>query len=342
MDKKVVLAVAGSGKTSSLIKRLNSDERFLIVTYTMNNEEHLRTGIIERFECIPENIRVMRYFPFLNGFCFKPFMNDRVGATGISFETPPDFTRYKEDAAHYMDQSGRLYHNRIAKLVKKGCQKDVLARLSKYFDWMLIDEAQDFGGHDLNFLRALGAADLKIVLVGDFYQHTFDTSADGNINTGAYKDFKKYLSSMIDAGFTPDPNALVKSYRCSPAVCKFVREFLGIQIESHRTDDTEIINVDNQEDADKLFADQSVVKLFLKESSKYPCYSDNWGNSKGQDHYNDVCVVLNQNSFKSYQDGTLRELKPKTKGKLYVACTRARGNLYFAPDKYFKKYKKNA
>lgn len=342
MDKRVVLAAAGSGKTSSLVKRLNSDDRFLIVTYTVNNEEHLRTRIIERFGCIPENIRVMRYFSFLNGFCFKPFLSDRVGANGITFDAPPGYTRYKENTSHYMDNNKRLYHNRIAKLVQKGCLKDVLERLSKYFDWLLIDEAQDFGGHDLNFLCALGAANLNIVLVGDFYQHTFETSADGNVNVGAYKDFNKYLGRLIDAGFTPDQNTLIKSYRCSPAVCKFVRDSLGIQIESHRTVDTDIIDVDNQERADKLFADQSVVKLFLEESSKYPCYSDNWGNSKGQDHYNDVCVVLNPTSFKSFQDGTLVELKPKTKGKLYVACTRARGNLYFVPEKYFKKFKKDA
>ena len=37
MDRRIILAVAGSGKTTFLINSLNLDRRFLIVTYTENN-----------------------------------------------------------------------------------------------------------------------------------------------------------------------------------------------------------------------------------------------------------------------------------------------------------------
>lgn len=81
------------------------------------------------------------------------------------------------------------------------------------------------------------------------------------------------------------------------------------------------------------------MKLFYQESQRYGCYSENWRKSKGQDQHTDVCVVLNPNSYKSMNDGTLSELAPATKSKLYVACTRARGSLFFVPDVFIKKYK---
>lgn len=41
MDKRIVLAVAGSGKSSSIIDQIEEDSRALIITYTENNAEQL-------------------------------------------------------------------------------------------------------------------------------------------------------------------------------------------------------------------------------------------------------------------------------------------------------------
>ena len=65
MDKRVIFAVAGSGKTTLLIQRLREDRRTLILTFTVNNEAHLRAQIIRRFGYIPDGIRVMTWFEFL-------------------------------------------------------------------------------------------------------------------------------------------------------------------------------------------------------------------------------------------------------------------------------------
>ena len=37
MDKKLVLAVAGSGKTTEIINKVNYDDKTIIITYTENN-----------------------------------------------------------------------------------------------------------------------------------------------------------------------------------------------------------------------------------------------------------------------------------------------------------------
>ena len=78
MDKRVIFAVAGSGKTTLLIRRLREDRRTLILTFTVNNEAHLRAQIIRRFGYIPYGIRVMTWFEFLHGFCFRPFLQENT------------------------------------------------------------------------------------------------------------------------------------------------------------------------------------------------------------------------------------------------------------------------
>ena len=68
--KKVIFAVAGSGKTSSIIHLLNLTQRFLLITYTDNNAQNINSKIVERFGFVPDNIVVHTYFSFLfNLFC---------------------------------------------------------------------------------------------------------------------------------------------------------------------------------------------------------------------------------------------------------------------------------
>ncbi|MES2006323.1 MAG: AAA family ATPase [Bacteroidota bacterium] len=343
MDKKVILAVAGSGKTRYILERLSLDKRALIITYTVNNTANLRKGVIAKFGYLPNNIRIVTYFTFLHSFCYKPLLATVFPAKGILFAIPPAFTRQlpRTNDLFYVTSSRYLYNNRLAKLLE---QKEVLAevneRLQKYHDELFIDEIQDFAGHDFNLLKSMAKAHLPILFVGDFYQHTFDTSSDGNLNTSLHNDYKKYCKEFTAMGITVDTTTLQYSYRCSENTCTFIREHLKIDIRSNRTDPTSVVKVNNQADADRIFNDPEIVKLFYKEHYSYPCYSENWGSSKGQDHYESVCVVLYKGGQEKFEAHTLNELPPSSLNKLYVACSRARGDLYFVPETLFAKYKK--
>jgi len=44
--------------------------------------------------------------------------------------------------------------------------------------------------------------------------------------------------------------------------------------------------------------------------------------------HEDVCVMLNKTTAGLHKKGTLYDLKPSTRNKLYVAITRAHGNVY--------------
>ncbi len=335
MDKRIILAVAGSGKTRHIIETLDLERRSLIVTYTNNNFYNIKSRIIQKFGYLPDNIHLFSYFSFLYSFCFKPFLLNKTKVKGIRFD--PCTNRFAKNDERYIDGNNRVYSNRLTKfIIEKGEAESVSARISKYFDTVLFDEIQDFAGNDFNFLPHIVNADCDILFVGDFYQHTFDTSRDGNTNVNLHKQLDGYLNKAKGMGLALDADTLDSSYRCSPSICKFVTDNLGIAIGSKREDNTEILALDDAAIIKGVFDDNNIVKLFYQSRSTYPCFGRNWGESKGEDRYNDVCVVLNKTTHKLFSQNKLGGLNPTTRNKLYVAITRTRGRLFFVDEEQLK------
>ena len=342
MDKRVIFAVAGSGKTSYIISKLTLDKRFLLITYTENNILTLRNRIYQKFGYFPNNIKLLSYFAFLYSFCFKPLLSYKVKSNGINWDQPPPHTLYLErtDPKFYLDNNQRLYYNRIAKLCEiENILSDINNRIEKYYDCLFIDEIQDFAGHDFNLLESIAKTNCEILFVGDFYQHTFDTSKDGNVNKSLFDNYDVYQKKFHAMSLVVDTISLRNSYRCSETVCNFIKENIGIDIYSASNKETDIITVTEPSKADLIFKDDSIIKLFYQEHSKYVCHSQNWGNSKGIDHFNDVCIVMNKTTNKLFEKHELSSLNPQTKNKFYVACSRARGKLFLMSDELLKKYK---
>lgn len=335
-----MLAVAGSGKTTYLVKRLTLDKRSLVITYTNNNFRNLRYEIIKKFGFFPENIRLYTYFSFLYSFCFRPLISLRIISRGINFNKNPIQRISEKSSTFYFDRQKRIYSNRIAKyIIAHNLIEDLNSRIIKYFDELFIDEIQDFGGHDFNLLKIISKNNLDITYVGDFFQHTYDTSLDRNVNKNLHENYSNYVKFFRDMGVEPDFETLNRSYRCNPTICEFITNKLGVQMYSHRDDFSTIVVINSQEEADAIYQNDKVVKLFYQEHYKYDCYSGNWGDCKGVNNYYDVCVVLNKMSLDNFQDNLLN-LAPITRNKLYVACTRTRNNLYFLPHNFIDKYKR--
>lgn len=342
MDKRVILAVAGSGKTTFIVNRLSLDKRCLIITYTINNTENLRHSIIEKFGFLPNNIKLVSYFSFLYSFCFRPFLSSEISNKGIYWKYPPDFSRNfkRDDISYYITNSRKLYHNRLAKLIQAyELGKNIKARLEKYFDSIYIDEVQDFAGHDFELLKTISKSDLEMLFVGDFYQHTFDTSSDGRTNINLHDDYDKYKQKFSNMGLKIDIETLKNSYRCSKTTCDYIRDKIGIDIFSHGDKETQISFIQTQEEAQAIFDNQEIVKLFYQKYYEYPCFGNNWGNCKGENKYNDVCIVLNPTTIKNLKGDKFDNLVPQTRNKLYVACSRARGNIYFVSEAFYKAQK---
>lgn len=341
MAKTVIFAVAGSGKTTHLVNNLALDRRSLVLTYTEANRVNLRAKIIDRFGCIPPNIHLQTYFSFLHGFCYRPFLRSEKRTKGVTFELPDERRRYAlTDDRRFMTASRRLYANRLAKLLgQTGTTPLVIARIEKYVDDLFVDEVQDFAGHDFNFLLDISRAKVRCIFVGDFFQHTYDTSRDGNVNPRLHDNYEKYRALFSAKGINVDLETLSRSHRCSKSVSKFISERLGVQIQSHSERETNVALTESADEVNAIYQRTDIVKLFYSEHYRYGCFSQNWGASKGQDDYTDVCVVLSPANLAAWKSGKLGGINESTRNKLYVACSRARGDLIFVPERLLKPYK---
>lgn len=332
MDKRVIFAVAGSGKTTYIVNNLSRDKRSLIVTYTNGNNANLRKKIIEKFDGRwPENITLLTYFSFLYGFCYKPFLADEYKANGLFYEPNPNRFAKQDDLNYYMTSSRYLYSNRLALFLETNdIIGDVKERLRKYFDEFIIDEVQDIAGRDFTFLEELMTTVINMLFVGDFYQHTFDTSRDGNANKTLFDQKATYEARFTSKGFDIDNMTLINSWRCSKSVCEYINSNLGIPISSNRpeTDDSSIEFVTDSGRIDVILNDDKIIKLHYQNGAKAGLRHKNWGDTKGEDCHHDVCVMLNKTTADKRSLNKLHELPPSTKNKLYVAITRARGNAY--------------
>lgn len=329
MDKRVILAVAGSGKTSYIISKLCLAKRHLILCYTTENYNVLRRGIINKFHCLPSNIHLFSLFSFLYSFCYRPLYKN-YAQNGLSFESPPNAF-----APDVNKRTKQIHHSRLAKNILKN-NLAYIGRMNKYYDFVSIDEVQDFASYDFDWLLSLVKLDKPVIAVGDFYQHTFDSSTSGNKNRNLYSDEQKYLARF--EGFHVNMETLSRSYRCPPSVCKFISEKIGIEIESHNNNTADVRFIEDKVEVISIMEDPTIKKLFYNKHYAYQCTSNNWGNCKGSS-YEHVCVVLNPTTFKNYKDNSLANLAPATRAKFYVACSRTRGSLYFIEQSKITAYK---
>ncbi len=138
MDKKLILAVAGAGKTTYIIDNIcNGDKRVLIVTYTEANYKNIIQKIRNKNEgIIPDGISIFTDLKFFYSFCYKPFLSDEIQARGINYESNKNMYAKSNRLDYYLDSQNRLYSNRIAYLLDRdGVMPDIKQRLEKYFDY---------------------------------------------------------------------------------------------------------------------------------------------------------------------------------------------------------------
>lgn len=332
MDKRVIFAVAGSGKTTYIVNNLSLKKRSLIITYTNNNLENLKKKITEKFEGKwPEKVTLMSYFSFLYNFCYKPLLSDDIKARGLFYKANPNRYISQNSRDYFITKNGYIYSNRLALLLERyNVINDIKLRIEKYFDELVIDEIQDISGRDFTFLENIMNTDINMLFVGDFYQHTFDTSRDGNINKKLFDNKDEYESRFTECGFVIDNTTLKNSWRCSQSICSYIKNYLQIDISSnrHKNDDTSIEYIEDDAFIKTVLEDPCVIKLHYQNGAKYDNSHKNWGETKGEDDHNDVCVLLNKTTALKRETNKLHELAPSTKNKLYVAITRARGHAF--------------
>lgn len=365
MAKRVILAVAGAGKTYHICHAIDPAKRNLILAFTHENVFNIQRELIDAFGAMPELTTVSTFDSFVYHNLILPY-EPSIGAhfnceqfvsKGITTIDPPPQrvksgsgnmvpnVRYfaKDKLPHYIDRGLRYYCATLSELaLQVRCGRETLVsraakRLNLFFDEICIDEFQDFREHDYDLIVKLSKALNNVTLVGDYYQH----SVSGQNNHGkpfakgkVEIEYKEFLEKLKKEGFEIDEKSLCVSRRCAPAVCSFVSEKLGIQIISSGHSEGKVILID--EDPTAILLDDSITKLVYSNSDSYTFPSMNWSYSKG-DTMESVCVILTDKLEKLPEDGfSTKGLSCSTINRLYVALTRSRGDVYLIRASVFK------
>lgn len=364
MDKRVILAVAGAGKTYTICNDLDSKKNNLILAFTRQNVDNIKAELEKKYIIIPNSVKIMTFHSFVYQMVVLPYFpsflkkynSDGLKLEGVTFKEPPPptFTKngyrikninyYKVDNIKHYVEKKQIYCSLMTTLCNKDKKvlKRAIGNLSQFFDMIYIDEFQDFRNEDYKFISYVSRNVDNICLVGDFFQH----SVSGTNNSGQpFKNgknftlYEDYLMMLKKEKFMVDNTRLKYSRRCSKSICEFVQKKLKISVVSSEMNLGNIIWV-NEENIDAVLQNDSIVKLVEKGSSQYIFNCINWGYSKG-DTYSQICVILtgaleNMNSYDFVFSGS-----PISRNKLYVALTRTKGDLYIMKKSIFDKKKCN-
>ena len=224
---KLLIAAAGSGKTTFLIKESlkKPGEKVLITTYTQANEEEIRNKIINENKCIPENITIQTWFSFLLKHGVRPYQGcmfeDNIKGLILVNNQSAKYTNEDDIQKHYFTDRQKIYSDKISKFVYRCNEKsngNVINRLSRIYSHIYIDEVQDLAGYDLELLKLFFKCNSSTLLVGDPRQGTYSTNS-------TLKN-KKYKKSKIVGFFDgisneieTDDTSLTTNYRCISDIC---------------------------------------------------------------------------------------------------------------------------
>ena len=340
---KLIIAAAGSGKTTTLVlNALSQTQRVLITTFTQANEQEIKKKIIEINGCIPEHIVVQTWFAFLLKHGVRPFQGKIIEkkvkglilVNGISgskymFKGNPVYHKESDTEQHYFNKEMKIYSDKLSKFIVKSQTSSkgaLINRLSSIYSKIYIDEVQDLSGYDLEILKLFFASSSSITLVGDPRQGTYVTN-------NATKN-KKYQKSKILHFFEDkfdietDDTSLTVNHRCTSAICclsnKLFPDFNGTTSGNHSNSDHDGVFFIKEQDVNAYLAKYNPIQLRDKKNVPInEAYNSfNFGESKGLSF--DRTLIYPTKPMLNWLLDNNSEFAPTSRAKFYVALTRAR------------------
>lgn len=360
-ENKIIIAAAGSGKTTYLVKKALevANENVLILTYTESNEAEIRKKIFDLNRFIPKNIFVMTWFSFLIRHGIRPFqgvffefdvrgLNLVNEPSGIKYRTPNFSVPWKEDCfkEHYFDKMQRVFSDKVSKLVIR-CDKkskgSVFDRISCIFGHIFVDEVQDLAGYDLEIISCLFKSRSQIILVGDPRQVTYVTHLEEKYKKYREGKFLQFFEiERPKIAIEIDKKSLNLSHRNSAAICDVSSKLYPDLQPSAACDCIQcrkpsplgqgmfIVRPDrhlkylNEFKPTQLRLDINVATVH----GGFPVL--NFGQSKGLGF--DHVIIHPVKGMKDWLRNNSSPLAPKTRAQFYVAMTRARHSVAILCD----------
>lgn len=343
-ENRVIIACAGSGKTTRLVTdALNDrDRQIAIVTYTNNNAREIVKRFAELNSGVPKHVDVMTWFGFLLRECARPYQRSKYDAQRIEsllFVNKQSTKGIAEaNTRHYYFADGDLiYSDKIAKFVvecEEKSSKAVTARLGQIYTDVFIDEFQDLAGWDLEVIRILLKSGIGVTLVGDPRQHIYSTNP--SLKNKQYLGIRAVnLTEIWEKDGLCSIENMSATHRCNGPICEFSNTLWpGMDaMTSLRNDAT---------DHDGVFlVAENLVKEYIehfkpqvlrhdRRVKTYGCEALNFGLAKGL-QFKRVLIVPTGPIKKYLQSGALSHVE-KSRAKLHVGVTRASHSVAFAFD----------
>lgn len=332
---KVVIACAGSRKTTSLVEEALNDpsKRILITTYTVNNVMQIREMIIRKVGFIPKNIKVQTWFSFLLSDGVRPYQSymyqdHRIKNIHFVSSKSAMYVKKTDIKKYYISGGEYIYTDKITDFIIQCNSRSsglVINRLEEQYDYIFIDEVQDMAGYDLDFIELIIKSRIGIMIVGDCRQATYFTNC-------SIKN-KQYKGCCIDSLFQEwEKQGLVEieerniNYRSNQMICDFsdrlYPEYTASRSSEVSSNEHEGIIRIPQTEVERYILQWNPTILRYSRSTKTPdTLVFNYGETKGLT-FDRVLIYPTKTILDYLNSGT--ELEPLTRSKFYVAITRAR------------------
>lgn len=341
-DNRVIIACAGSGKTTRLVEEALMDRhrRIAMVTYTNSNARQIRAKFAERNSGVPGRVDVLTWFEFLLREFARPYQKakfDRWRVKSMLFVNQQSTRGISEvnTPRYYFSEGKRIYSDKVARFAVE-CETRshgaVSARLSRIYTDVFVDEFQDLAGWDLEVVEFLLKSPLRITLVGDPRQFIYRTNPSGK--NSQYRGIR--IVRRVDEWEAADlciTESMNRTFRCSEDICDFSNR-LWPGMEPMRSEPRELCDhegvflVGEEHVEDYLSRFSPRVLRHDKRSPSFGADPLNFGSAKGLE-FERVLIVPTGPIKKYLKTGDLEHVE-KARQKLHVAVTRARRSVAFA------------
>ncbi len=262
-------------------------------------------------------------------------------ASGVRYRNGSIPIFYKEDTEFekaYFSETMKIYSDKIARFVCRSntaSKGAVIRRLSSIFSTILVDEAQDLAGYDLEILKLVFSSTMKAILVGDPRQVTYLTHLESKYRKYRNGNIVSFVNSEVPVKFRPsvDMNILNTTHRNNYRICsysaKLFPDFPPVlpcscpDCDSGSSDHVGVFLV-RKVDVEEYLCNFKPVQL--RWSSSVPVNTNyearNFGESKGLE-FERVLIYPTEKMQKWVTDNSAT-LSNEARAKLYVGITRAK------------------
>lgn len=342
----ILLERAGSGKTYKITHTLPKlkGKRALYLTYTNENVQNLKKSLLEGN--LVSKYDVMTIHSFLYRECILPFKSSiernfslKNHIKGINVNNDCEQYTRRQQSEFFQDCYGRLYSIKLTNLLldtRFNLLTQIINRLNKYYDFIVVDEFQDITGKDNDFFVKLNQLcydlQLSFVFCGDVYQSLVSTTQKSAPKKYEHIDSEEvFIRDKLNYKKRyADITTSIESRRITQDVATFIQQRMNINISSISENNGKVIWKDNRNDA--IEALENCQKILVYKRSNYNIYSQysdkimTWKLSKGLT-FDNIAIFLTDKTEKFLKSGT-DTLATSIKNSLYVALTRAKHNVY--------------